>query len=83
MYFRYLYLESYHLWFSGFNATVLAYGQTGSGKTFSMGTSNKEGETEMVFEGVIPRAVREIFGRITGKIFWRRQNCPQGKFRGL
>ena len=55
--------------FSGFNATVLAYGQTGSGKTFSMGTSNKEGETEMVFEGVIPRAVREIFGRITGEVF--------------
>ena len=42
----------------------LAYGQSGSGKTFSMGTSNKEGETEVALEGVIPRAVKEIFSRI-------------------
>ena len=50
--------------FSGYNATVLAYGQTGSGKTFSMGTSNREGETPVHHEGVIPRAVRDIFERI-------------------
>ena len=69
--------------FSGFNATVLAYGQTGSGKTFSMGTSNKEGETEMVFEGVIPRAVREIFGRITGEFFFGEVKIgPQEELRG-
>ena len=38
---------------------MLAYGQTGSGKTFSMGTNNQ------IPEGVIPRAVREIFHRIS------------------
>ena len=48
----------------GYNATVLAYGQTGSGKTFSMGTSNREGEIESALEGVIPRAVKEIFSKI-------------------
>ena len=37
----------------------MAYGQTGSGKTFSMGTNNQ------IPEGVIPRAVREIFHRIS------------------
>ena len=42
----------------------MAYGQTGSGKTFSMGTSNREGETPVHHEGVIPRAVRDIFERI-------------------
>ena len=42
----------------------MAYGQTGSGKTFSMGTSNREGETPVHHEGVIPRAVRDIFDQI-------------------
>jgi len=44
--------------FKGYNATVLAYGQTGSGKTYTMGTTNE------IPEGVIPRAVRDIFHRI-------------------
>jgi hypothetical protein len=44
--------------FKGYNGTVLAYGQTGSGKTFStMGIPHDEEE-----EGIIPRAVRQIFG---------------------
>ncbi|KAJ8601806.1 hypothetical protein CTAYLR_007479 [Chrysophaeum taylorii] len=42
--------------FEGYNATVLAYGQTGSGKTYSMGTSESK-------DGVVPRAVDEIFER--------------------
>ena len=42
----------------------MAYGQTGSGKTYSMGTANKEGKTPLDEEGVIPRAMRDIFGRI-------------------
>jgi len=49
--------------FIGFNITVLAYGQTGSGKTHTMGTayrSNCDPETE----GVIPRAVKDIFNYI-------------------
>ncbi len=62
-------VEKNRIWFScwcfpGFNATVLAYGQTGSGKTYSMGTANKESETPASEEGVIPRAVRDIFNRI-------------------
>jgi kinesin family protein 4/21/27 len=44
----------------------LAYGQTGSGKTYSMGTANREDSTPDHQEGVIPRAVREIFYRIEG-----------------
>ena len=36
----------------------MAYGQTGSGKTFTMGTTNE------IPEGIIPRAVRDIFHRI-------------------
>ena len=48
---------------SGYNATVLAYGQTGSGKTYSMGTSPSEFAAD-IDEGIIPRAVREIFSRM-------------------
>ena len=51
--------------FLGYNATVLAYGQTGSGKTHSMGTCSSE-LTPLELEGVIPRAVREIFARMNG-----------------
>ena len=46
--------------FEGYNVTVLAYGQTGSGKTHSMGTAYKA-DTSQEMEGVIPRAVRDIF----------------------
>lgn len=49
----------------GFNCTVFAYGQTGTGKTYTMegGMRNKAGElpTEA---GIIPRAVRQIFGTL-------------------
>ena len=48
----------------GYNATVLAYGQTGSGKTHSMGTVSTE-STPLELEGTIPRAIREIFHRIS------------------
>ncbi|XP_038047913.1 carboxy-terminal kinesin 2-like isoform X2 [Patiria miniata] len=42
----------------GYNVCVFAYGQTGSGKTFTMeGPDNVEEQTE----GMIPRAVRQIF----------------------
>ena len=43
---------------------MLAYGQTGSGKTHSMGTCTSEA-TPLELEGVIPRAVREIFSRMS------------------
>jgi len=50
----------------GFNTTILAYGQTGSGKTFTMGTvtsreGNENGKTLHASEGVIPRAVNDLF----------------------
>ena len=42
---------------AGFNATICAYGQTGSGKTHTMeGTPGDE--------GIIARAIREVFGHI-------------------
>jgi kinesin family protein 4/21/27 len=52
--------------FEGFNVTVLAYGQTGSGKTHSMGTAYKA-DTDPELEGVIPRAVKDIFLMISEK----------------
>ena len=59
----------------GYNATVLAYGQTGSGKTYTMlGQTEGNGsdsETSMdgsldcgSREGIIPRALRELFRRL-------------------
>mmetsp|Transcript_50168 Transcript_50168/g.98175 ORF Transcript_50168/g.98175 Transcript_50168/m.98175 type:complete len:890 (-) Transcript_50168:567-3236(-) len=50
----------------GFNTTILAYGQTGSGKTFTMGTAispegNANGNDLHESEGVIPRAVNDLF----------------------
>lgn len=49
--------------FAGYNVTILAYGQTGSGKTHTMGTTfNGIRDDEM---GVIPRAVGEIFEKIS------------------
>ena len=41
---------------AGYNATVLAYGQTGSGKTFTM-----EGYDDVELQGLIPRAVSDLF----------------------
>ena len=42
----------------GYNSTVFAYGQTGSGKTYTMGTGH---ETLSHNEGVVPRALRDLF----------------------
>ncbi len=47
----------------GYNATILAYGQTGSGKTYSMGTGFGMALSPEE-EGVIPRAVAQIFSSI-------------------
>lgn len=52
--------------FLGYNVTVLAYGQTGSGKTHSMGT-NYPCNTD---KGIIPRAVDDIFNKITTDEDW-------------
>ncbi|XP_065898994.1 kinesin-like protein KIF21A isoform X2 [Dysidea avara] len=49
--------------FEGYNATILAYGQTGSGKTYTMG-SGFDVAILPDCEGVIPRAVKEIFSTI-------------------
>uniref|UniRef100_A0A1A9UTW3 Kinesin motor domain-containing protein n=1 Tax=Glossina austeni TaxID=7395 RepID=A0A1A9UTW3_GLOAU len=47
----------------GYNGTLFAYGQTSSGKTYSM-----EGIIgDSVEQGIIPRAVNEIFDRIRSK----------------
>ena len=42
----------------GYNVCIFAYGQTGSGKTHTMEGPN---DPDKVTEGMIPRAVRQIF----------------------
>lgn len=42
--------------FHGYNTTILAYGMTGSGKTYTMG-----GESNRDNEGVIARAISDVF----------------------
>ncbi|KAJ1667201.1 hypothetical protein IW140_003831 [Coemansia sp. RSA 1813] len=51
----------------GYNATVLAYGQTGSGKTFSMGTGLAVPDSSMEMQGVVPRAIKEIWHHLAKK----------------
>ena len=48
--------------FLGYNATIFAYGQTGSGKTYTMGSA-APGASET--RGIIPRAISEIFERVS------------------
>ncbi|XP_077151506.1 kinesin-like protein KIF21B isoform X1 [Ranitomeya variabilis] len=59
--------------FQGYNATVLAYGQTGAGKTHTMGSGFDlmVSETEL---GIIPRAVRQLFGTIQERVGASRAN---------
>lgn len=45
----------------GFSGTVLAYGQTGSGKTHTMGSGWTEPGARDSDEGIIPRALRDLF----------------------
>lgn len=60
--------------FDGFNATIIAYGQTGSGKTHTMGTGF-EVHTDSNHEGMIPRALRQIFKGIE----CRRQQAEENE----
>eukprot|EP00980_Cylindrotheca_fusiformis_P004245 scaffold918_cov126-Cylindrotheca_fusiformis.AAC.24 len=53
--------------FKGFNCTILAYGQTGAGKTFSMGTAAGQSAEIGEMDGVIPRAVMDLFVNIMTK----------------
>ena len=62
--------------FKGFNVTVLAYGQTGSGKThtiFGANGNNFTSELNEEEDGIIPRAVHELFQFI--------KNIPSGEDR--
>ncbi|KAK9834774.1 hypothetical protein WJX74_010161 [Apatococcus lobatus] len=43
----------------GYNAAIIAYGQTGTGKTFTM-----EGGSDTVSQGIIPRAIEDMFSSI-------------------
>ncbi len=48
----------------GYDVTIFAYGQTGSGKTYTMGTEiSKQGAAE----GIIPRAIKQIFGEVEAR----------------
>ncbi|XP_062522289.1 kinesin-like protein KIF27 [Corticium candelabrum] len=50
--------------FQGYNATVFAYGQTGSGKTFTILGPDLVGWEDNSTQGIIPRAIGEIFKRV-------------------
>ncbi len=43
----------------GYNAAIIAYGQTGTGKTFTM-----EGGSDATSQGIIPRAIEDMFSSI-------------------
>lgn len=43
----------------GYHSTIFAYGQTGSGKTYTI-----EGGDDPDVEGIIPKAIRELFLKI-------------------
>ena len=45
----------------GYHSTIFAYGQTGSGKTYSI--EGGDGEEK---EGIVPRAIRDLFRMIEG-----------------
>ncbi|XP_053562891.1 kinesin-like protein KIF21B isoform X2 [Bombina bombina] len=67
--------------FQGFNATVLAYGQTGAGKTHTMGSGFDLMVTEEEL-GIIPRAVRHLFGTIQKHTVTAQENGrPEPKFK--
>ncbi|KAI9355955.1 P-loop containing nucleoside triphosphate hydrolase protein, partial [Zopfochytrium polystomum] len=51
----------------GYNSTTLAYGQTGSGKTWSMGTVLGNESLPPELQGIVPRAIRDMFQRIDNK----------------
>lgn len=51
-------VSSFH---SGINCTVFAYGQTGSGKTYTLGSDALTYPTTKDAQGIIPRAIEEIF----------------------
>eukprot|EP01138_Halocafeteria_seosinensis_P002400 gb/GECG01002457.1/.p1 GENE.gb/GECG01002457.1/~~gb/GECG01002457.1/.p1 ORF type:complete len:1247 (+),score=219.20 gb/GECG01002457.1/:1-3741(+) len=57
----------------GYNSTVFAYGQTSSGKTYTLfgseGENDVAGSVKSVSEsaGIIPRAIRELFGYLERK----------------
>ncbi|KAJ2777687.1 hypothetical protein H4R18_005024 [Coemansia javaensis] len=51
----------------GYNATVLAYGYTGSGKTFSMGTGLSQPSVDIEAQGVVPRAIGEIWSHLEAR----------------
>ena len=46
----------------GYHSTIFAYGQTGSGKTYTI-----EGGDSQESEGLIPKAIRGLFGKIEEK----------------
>ena len=47
----------------GYNGTIFAYGQTGCGKTHTM-MGPDDPDTPEEERGVIPKAIRHIFGAI-------------------
>ena len=47
--------------FRGYNTTILAYGQTGSGKTYTMGASATATCSSSVDDGIICRAIQDLF----------------------
>ena len=63
-----------------YNATVLAYGQTGSGKTYSMGTGFEVSAVNDESVGIVPRAVRHLFGGIAKRQEEARESGTMADF---
>ena len=49
-------VATHRIGLQGYNAAIIAYGQTGTGKTYTM-----DGEQEGPGQGIIPRAIQDIF----------------------
>uniref|UniRef100_A0A7S4R8R9 Kinesin motor domain-containing protein n=1 Tax=Ditylum brightwellii TaxID=49249 RepID=A0A7S4R8R9_9STRA len=68
---------------NGYNATTIAYGQTGAGKTYSIlgpatsAAMSKEGGALDESIGIIPRALRELFVKLSAR---KRENTDAFDF---
>ncbi|KAI9821945.1 MAG: hypothetical protein M1827_002527 [Pycnora praestabilis] len=57
--------ESVQAFVQGYNVSLLAYGQSGAGKSYTMGTSGPTEQSDATLMGVIPRAARVLFDKLS------------------
>ena len=58
--------ESIGAFVQGYNVSVMAYGQSGAGKSYTMGTSGPAEQSDLHHMGVIPRAAKILFEKLSG-----------------